>query len=204
MQNHRFAPAIGLAVASLFILTDLVTIGMTVLNLPTHTWLYILNFTGPVLAVSLYLVLRSIIMGAARLPVYKTVLALLIALQLFIFLLLIVNRFDLIPEFIINVLFIISGLAMLGLFLLFSFLLSRTGQDELKGLSFLKSYAVIFLLIIAANFFVTLLSRNIGAYRNLFIIAYQLFDIVADICLILFFVLHLKAPVKTGYNQPVG
>lgn len=182
-------PILGLISSSVIILTYIVTYILYNFNYPTNGSLFVFTLLSTVSFVLVFLSFRYIIVIKSKLTHFKTVIPLMIFSQILVAGLTLLIKFQTFPLIIVVIPFLIIGVTMVGFYLWFFILLSKTEKTELRALSFLHYYGIALLLYVIFRIIIAL---TIKVENKTLSSIFQLIEAIPYVFLIFFFAKHIQ------------
>jgi len=197
MKKQNIFPILGLTSSSLLIITYLLTFALYFLDISTKGWTLSFNFFSPFFVFCIFLAFKYIIVHKSNLDNFKVVIYLILISQIFLLMTAWITKFKIMPAKSVPILSLITGLVMTGLYLWFFILILRTNKTEIKVFSYLKYYAITFLIFMIIRAITSIIILAIATLtireKNIYFdLVNPLLELIPFIFLIFFFSEHIE------------
>lgn len=189
MNKNNLFSILGLVSSSIILLNYLLTYILYNFDFPTNGSVLVTTLLSTFSIIIIFLSFRYIIVIKSKLTHFKIVIPLMIFSQIFVAGLTLLMKFQTFPLIIIAIPFLIIGLIMIGLYLWFFILISKTEKTEIKALSFLQYFGITLLLFVIFRIFIAL---TIKVENTTLSSIFQLFEAIPYVFLIFFFAKHIQ------------
>ncbi len=197
MKNYKFYSILGLATTGIILINYLVYFILSKNNLLTNGELLLISLFSMFSGLLTFLSLRFIIVIKSKLNDFRIVIPLIIIAQLLASGLTLLIRYQIFPLMYVTIPLLVIGLVLVGSYLWFFIILSKTDKREIQGLSFLQYFGLTLLvLLILKAIFSIIPIQDIKSSDS----AFELLEAFPYVFIFLFFIQHIKQS-KIDYEQ---
>ena len=189
MKKHKFFSILGLVSTGIILINYLIYFAISEFGVLTNGTLLLTLLFSMFSGLGIFISIRFIIVIHSNLDHFRIVLLLIIIAQLLTSILSLLIRFQTFPLLYVVTPLIIIGLVLIGSYIWFFILLSKTEDSEIKGLSFLQYFGISLLaLFIVSAILTIILDHGIKTSRPIV----QLIEALPYIFIFLFFIRHIN------------
>ena len=189
MKKHKFYSFLGLVSTGIILINYLIYFAISEFGVLTNGTLLLTLLFSMFSGLGIFISIRFIIVIYSNLDHFRIVLLLIIIAQLLTSILSLLIRFQTFPLLYVVTPLIIIGLVLIGSYIWFFILLSKTEDSEIIGLSFLQYFGISLLaLFIVSAILTIILDHGIKTSRPIV----QLIEALPYIFIFLFFIRHIN------------
>jgi len=189
MKKHKFYSILGLVSTGIILINYLIYFAISEFGVLTNGTLLLTLLFSMFSGLGIFISIRFIIVIHSNLDHFRIVLLLIIIAQLLTSILSLLIRFQTFPLLYVVTPLIIIGLVLIGSYIWFFILLSKTEDSEIIGLSFLQYFGISLLaLFIVSAILTIILDHGIKTSRPIV----QLIEALPYIFIFLFFIRHIN------------
>jgi len=189
MKKHKFYSFLGLVSTGIILINYLIYFAISEFGVLTNGTLLLTLLFSMFSGLGIFISIRFIIVIHSNLDHFRVVLLLIIIAQLLTSILSLLIRFQTFPLLYVVTPLIIIGLVLIGSYIWFFILLSKTEDSEIIGLSFLQYFGISLLaLFIVSAILTIILDHGIKTSRPIV----QLIEALPYIFIFLFFIRHIN------------
>ena len=189
MKKHKFYSILGLVSTGIILINYLIYFAISEFGVLTNGTLLLTLLFSMFSGLGIFISIRFIIVIYSNLDHFRIVLLLIIIAQLLTSILSLLIRFQTFPLLYVVTPLIIIGLILIGSYIWFFILLSKTEDSEIIGLSFLQYFGISLLaLFIVSAILTIILDHGIKTSRPIV----QLIEALPYIFIFLFFIRHIN------------
>ena len=189
MKKHKFYSFLGLVSTGIILINYLIYFAISEFGVLTNGTLLLTLLFSMFSGLGIFISIRFIIVIYSNLDHFRIVLLLIIIAQLLTSILSLLIRFQTFPLLYVVTPLIIIGLILIGSYIWFFILLSKTEDSEIIGLSFLQYFGISLLaLFIVSAILTIILDHGIKTSRPIV----QLIEALPYIFIFLFFIRHIN------------
>ena len=189
MKKHKFYSFLGLVSTGIILINYLIYFAISEFGVLTNGTLLLTLLFSMFSGLGIFISIRFIIVIHSNLDHFRIVLLLIIIAQLLTSILSLLIRFQTFPLLYVVTPLIIIGLVLIGSYIWFFILLSKTEDSEIIGLSFLQYFGISLLaLFIVSAILTIILDHGIKTSRPIV----QLIEALPYIFIFLFFIRHIN------------
>jgi len=189
MKKHKFYSILGLVSTGIILINYLIYFAISEFGVLTNGTLLLTLLFSMFSGLGIFISIRFIIVIHSNLDHFRVVLLLIIIAQLLTSILSLLIRFQTFPLLYVVTPLIIIGLVLIGSYIWFFILLSKTEDSEIKGLAFLQYFGISLLaLFIVSAILTIILDHGIKTSRPIV----QLIEALPYIFIFLFFIRHIN------------
>ncbi len=189
MKKHKFYSILGLVSTGIILINYLIYFAISEFGVLTNGTLLLTLLFSMFSGLGVFISIRFIIVIYSSLDQFRIVLLLIIIAQLLTSILSLLIRFQTFPPLYVVTPLIIIGLALIGSYIWFFILLSKTEDSEIKGLSFLQYFGISLLALFIVSALLTIVLDH-GMKTSKPIV--QLIEALPYVFIFLFFIRHIN------------
>ena len=157
MKKHKFYSILGLVSKGIILTNYLIYFAISEFGVLTNGTLLLTLLFSMFSGLGIFISIRFIIVIYSNLDHFRIVLLLIIIAQLLTSILSLLIRFHTFPLLYVVTPLIIIGLVLIGSYIWFFILLSKTEDSEIKGLSFLQYFGISLLALFIVSAILTII-----------------------------------------------
>jgi hypothetical protein len=189
MKKHEIYSILGLISTCVILINYLIHFVISEFGVVTNGALLLISLFSMFSGLVVFISIRFIIVIYSKLDQYRIVLLLIIIAQFLTSILTLLTKYQTIPLMYLVAPLIIVGLVLIGSYIWFFVLLSKTEDVEIRGLPLLQYYGISLLsLVTLFVIFSIFLHQGIKASKPIF----QLIEALPYVFLLLFFIRHFN------------
>lgn len=189
MKKYKFYSILGLTSTGIILINYLIYFILSEYNLLTNGALLLITLFSMFSGLFIFLALRFIIVIKSKLGNFRIVIPLIIISQILASGLTLLIKYQIFPLMSVVIPFLIIGLVLVGSYLWFFIMLSKTDKREIQGSSFLQYFGITLLvLVILKAIFSIIPNEGIKTFDSVI----QLLEAFPYVFIFLFFIRHIK------------